>query len=43
MPVVRLGVNDVFGRSGPAVELLHIYGLDAQNIVAKAKQAIALK
>ncbi len=42
-PVVRLGVNDVFGRSGPAVELLHIYGLDAQNIVAKAKQAIALK
>ena len=43
VPVVRLGVNDVFGRSGPAVELLHIYGLDAQNIIAKAKQAIALK
>ena len=43
VPVVRLGVYDVFGRSGPAVELLHIYGLDAQNIVAKAKQAIALK
>lgn len=43
VPVVRLGVNDEFGRSGPAVELLHIYGLDAQNIVAKAKQAIALK
>ena len=43
VPVVRLGVNDGFGRSGPAVELLHIYGLDAQNIVAKAKQAIALK
>lgn len=43
VPVVRLGVNDVFGRSGPAVKLLHIYGLDAQNIVAKAKQAIALK
>lgn len=43
VPVVRLGVNDVFGRSGPAVELLHIYGLDAQNIVAKAKQAIELK
>lgn len=43
VPVVRLGVNDVFGRSGPAVELLHIYGLDAQNIVAKAKQAIALR
>ena len=43
VPVVRLGVNDVFGKSGPAVELLHIYGLDAQNIVEKAKQAISMK
>ena len=36
-------VSDVFGRSGPAVELLHIYGLDAENIVKKAKQALELK
>lgn len=43
VPVVRLGVNDVFGKSGPAVELLHIYGLDAQNIVEKAKQAVSMK
>ncbi|MBR4726375.1 MAG: transketolase family protein [Clostridia bacterium] len=43
VPVVRLGVNDTFGKSGPALELLHIFGLDAQTIVAKAKQAIALK
>ncbi len=43
VPVVRLGVNDVFGKSGPATELLHIYGLDAQNIVEKAKQAISMK
>ena len=43
VPVVRLGVNDVFGKSGPAVELLHIYGLDAQNIVEKVKQAISMK
>lgn len=43
VPVVRVGVNDEFGRSGPALELLHIYGLDAQNIVAKAKDAIKLK
>lgn len=43
VPVVRVGVNDEFGRSGPAVELLHIYGLDAQNIVAKAKAATELK
>lgn len=43
VPVVRLGVNDTFGKSGPAVELLHIYGLDAQNIVEKAKQAVSMK
>ena len=43
VPVVRVGVNDVFGKSGPAVELLHIFGLDAENIVKKAKQAIELK
>lgn len=43
VPVVRLGVNDTFGKSGPALELLHIFGLDAQTIVAKAKQAIAMK
>ena len=43
MPVVRVGVNDTFGQSGPAVELLKIYGLTAENIVAKAKEAIAMK
>lgn len=43
VPVLRIGVNDVFGKSGPAVELLHIYGLDAENIAAKAKEAVKLK
>lgn len=43
VPVVKLGVEDTFGRSGPAVELLHLYGLDAEHIVAKAKHAIAMK
>ncbi len=43
VPVVRVGVNDEFGKSGPAVELLHLYGLDAENIVKKAKIAIAKK
>jgi len=43
VPVLRVGVEDVFGRSGPAVELLRLYGLTADNIVAKAKDAIALK
>ena len=43
VPVVRVGVNDEFGKSGPAVELLHLYGLDAENIVEKAKLAISKK
>ena len=43
VPVVKLGVQDTFGKSGPAVELLHIFGLDADNIVKKAKIAISKK
>lgn len=43
VPVLRVGVEDVFGKSGPAVELLHIYGLDAQHIAEKAKAAVTLK
>ena len=36
-PVKRIGVNDEFGHSGPAVELLKQFGLCASNIVAVAK------
>ncbi len=43
VPVIRLGVNDTFGKSGPALELLKIYGLDAENIVSKAKAALEAK
>ena len=43
VPVLRVGVDDVFGRSGPGAEMLHIFGLDAANIVKKAKSAIAMK
>lgn len=43
VPVLRVGVEDVFGKSGPAKELLHIYGLDAAHIVEKAKAAVAMK
>lgn len=43
VPVLRVGVNDVFGKSGPAVELLHQFGLDADNIAVKAKEAVKLK
>ena len=43
VPVLRVGVNDTFGKSGPAVELLDIFGLSSANIVETAKKAIALK
>ena len=43
VPVLRVGVEDTFGGSGPAVEMLKIYGLTAEKIVAKAKEAVALK
>ena len=38
VPVKRIGVNDEFGHSGPAVALLEQFGLCASNIVAKAKE-----
>lgn len=43
VPVVRVGVNDVFGKSGPAAELLKLYGLCAENIAARAKDALEMK
>ncbi|HBL84213.1 MAG TPA: transketolase [Clostridiales bacterium] len=33
----RIGMHDEFGRSGKASELLDLYGLNAQNIIEKAK------
>ena len=42
-PVLKVGVEDTFGRSGPAKELISYFGLDAASIAAKAKEAIALK
>lgn len=35
--VMKIGINDVFGESGPALELLHKYGLDAEGIYTKIK------
>ena len=43
VPVVKVGVNDEFGRSGQVPELLEIYGLTAKNIYEKAKLAISKK
>ena len=36
----RIGINDIYGESGPALELLHKYGLDAEGIYQKIKRAI---
>lgn len=43
VPVVKLGVYDRFGHSGPAPKLLDEFGLRAVNIVEKAKKAISMK
>lgn len=43
VPVVKVGVNDVFGYSGPAVDLLKEFGLCAENIAEKAEAAVKLK
>ncbi len=43
VPVVKVGVYDRFGMSGPANDLLDIFGLRAKDIAEKAKQAIAAK
>lgn len=36
--VMKIGINDTFGESGPAVELVKKYGLDADSIYAKVKE-----
>ncbi|MBQ3241940.1 MAG: transketolase family protein [Oscillospiraceae bacterium] len=43
VPVIRVGVEDVFGSSGPAEKMLEVYGLTAENIVNKAKAALEKK
>ena len=35
--VLKIGINDTFGESGPAVELVKKYGLDAEGIYTKIK------
>ncbi|MBO5852581.1 MAG: transketolase family protein [Clostridia bacterium] len=41
--VIKLGVNDTYGMSGPANELLDKFGLRAKDIAEKAKLAITKK
>lgn len=43
VPVLRVGVEDRFGTSAPAAQVLQAYGLTPENIAAKAKQAVSMK
>lgn len=43
VPVVKIGVNDEYGHSGPAVDLLKEFGLCADNIAATVKKAVSNK
>ena len=43
VPVVKVGVQDTFGVSGPAGDLMVKYGLKSTNIVEACKKAIAKK
>ena len=43
VPMLRVGVEDCFGRSGPALELLEIYGLTAPHVAEKVKAVLAMK
>lgn len=38
--VIKIGVNDEFGHSGPAVDLLKEFGLSSENVVKTAKEAL---
>ncbi|MBR0484887.1 MAG: transketolase family protein [Oscillospiraceae bacterium] len=40
VPVTKIGVNDEFGHSGPAVDLLKEFGLSSENIIATVKKAL---
>ena len=38
--VMKIGINDTFGESGPALELLKKYGLDTDSIYEKIKEFV---
>lgn len=43
VPVIKIGINDVYGFSGPALDLLKEFGLSAENIIKTVKENIKLK
>ena len=43
VPVLRVGVEDKFGKSGNVPKLLEEYGLTAKNIADKVRAAVKMK
>lgn len=43
VPVIRVGIKDTFGKSGPAAALVKEFGLDAESIADAARRAVNLK
>jgi len=43
VPMIRIGINDTFGESGEAVELVKKYGLTADNIAKTAKKVMKVR
>ena len=43
VPVVRVGVNDTYGKSGKAQDLIPVFGLDAVSVANRVKEALKLK
>ena len=43
VPVIRHGVNDCFGRSGAAQQVLDAYGVNAEGVVKAVRRALELK
>ena len=39
-PVHKIGVQDTFGYSGPAVDLLHEFGLDAEGVAREVEEFV---
>ncbi len=40
VPVTKIGVNDEFGHSGPALDLLKEFGLSSENIIKTVKAVL---
>ncbi len=38
--LTKIGIEDVYGESGPATELLHKYGLDAEGIMERVMKVV---